>query len=484
VRKRALRLTLGAIAGLGAVALFPTIANAQEADPVTVLGQQVNLLWVVIGAILVIFMQAGFALVETGFCRAKHAAHVVSTNFAIFGLGFIGFFFVGFPLAFGGFSTSLIGLDAPVGEPLLGSGNWVFLFQGGWALSTGTITPALLGLFLYMVAFMDTVATIPTGSMAERWKWGSFVVWGVFCGAIYYPLFAAWTWGGGWLAKTWDTMSLGAGYVDFAGSGVVHAVGGAAALAGAIVIGARIGKFDKDGTPRAIPGHHIPMAMLGTFILLFGWFGFNAASTFAATDVQFATVATNTAIAGAFGAIVAMLWITKRTGKPDPGMMANGMLAGLVAITAPCAFVAPWAAAVIGCIAGVLVIESVFFVERKLKLDDPVGAISVHGVCGSFGVLAVGIFSNGSYGAGWNGSPTEGIDGIIEGDWGQLGAQALGLVVIWTVIFGLSFGFFKLQDTISKSMGKGGIRSTPEDETAGLDYPEMGVEAYPEFVKH
>jgi Amt family ammonium transporter len=200
--------------------------------------------------------------------------------------------------------------------------------------------------------------------------------------------------------------------------------------------------------------------------------------------VQFATVATNTAIAAAFGAIVAMFWITKRTGKPDPGMMANGMLAGLVAITAPCAFVAPWAAAVIGCIAGILVIESVFFVERKLKLDDPVGAISVHGVCGTFGVLAVGIFSNGSYGAAWNGSSSEGIEGIIKGDWGQLGAQALGAVVIWTVIFGLAFGFFKLQDKISKSMGKGGIRSTPEDEMTGLDYPEMGVEAYPEFVKH
>ena len=265
MRKRALRLTLGAVAGLGAVALFPTIAHAQEEpDPVVVLGQSINLLWVVIGAILVIFMQAGFALVETGFCRAKHAAHVVSTNFAIFGLGFIAFFFVGFPLAFGGFSTSLIGLDSPVGRPLIGSGSWVFLYQGGWALSSGTITPALMGFFLYMVAFMDTVATIPTGSMAERWKWGSFVIWGLFCGAIYYPLFAAWTWGGGWLSQTWDTMSLGAGYVDFAGSGVVHAVGGAAALAGAIVLGARKGKFADDGTPRAIPGHHIPMAMLGT----------------------------------------------------------------------------------------------------------------------------------------------------------------------------------------------------------------------------
>jgi Amt family ammonium transporter len=487
VPKRARRIITAVGAGIAGAALIPTIAFAQEeVDPVVVLGQNVNLLWVVIGAILVIFMQAGFALVETGFCRAKHAAHVVSTNFAVFGLGFIGFFFIGFPLAFGGFSYAAFGLESPVGGPLLGSGSWVFLWEGGWALSGDNITPALLGFFLYMVAFMDTVATIPTGSMAERWRWGSFVIWGLFCGALYYPLFAAWTWGGGWMSQIWDTMDLGAGYVDFAGSGVVHAVGGAAALAGAIVLGPRIGKFDESGKPRAIPGHHIPMAMLGTFILLFGWFGFNAASTFAATDVQFATVATNTAIAAAFGAITAMVWITKRTGKPDPGMMANGMLAGLVAITAPCAFVAPWAAAVIGLIAGVLVIESVFFVERRLKVDDPVGAISVHGVCGAFGVLAVGIFSNGSYGAGWNLSDSTGVVGIIKGTdgWGQLGAQALGLVVIFTVIFGIAYAFFKIQDTISKARGKGGIRSAAEDEIAGLDFPEMGVEAYSEFVKH
>ena len=170
----------------------------------------------------------------------------------------------------------------PLGSNLLGSGNWVFLWDGPWALSGSGITPGLLALFLYMVAFMDTVATIPTGAMAERWKWGSFVIWGFFCGAIYYPLFAAWTWGGGWLAKTWDTMGLGAGYVDFAGSGVVHAVGGVAAFAGAKVLGPRIGKFGPNGKPRALPGHHIPMALLGTFILLFGWFGFNAASTFSA----------------------------------------------------------------------------------------------------------------------------------------------------------------------------------------------------------
>ena len=444
---------------------------------VEILGTQLNLLWVVIGAMLVIFMQAGFALVETGFTRAKHAAHVVSTNFAIFALGFVAFFLVGFPLAFGGFSFAGIGLTEPVGEPLIGSGNWVFLYQGGWAMSTGTITPALLGLFLYMAAFMDTVATIPTGSMAERWKWSSFTIWGLFCGAIYYPLFAAWTWGGGWLSKTWDTMSLGAGYVDFAGSGVVHSVGGVAALAGAIVLGPRIGKFGADGKPKGLPGHHIPMAMLGTFILLFGWFGFNAASTFAATDVQFATVATNTAIAGAFGALTAMFYITKRTGKPDPGMMINGMLAGLVAVTAPCAFIAPWAAAVIGIIAAVLAIEAVFIVERKFKIDDPVGAIAVHMVNGIFGTLAVGIFANGSYGAGWNGSSSEGIEGIIKGDWGQLGAQALGVAVILGVIFPIAYGFFSIQNKFTK----GGIRSAEEDEINGLDIPEMGVVAYPEF---
>jgi Amt family ammonium transporter len=449
---------------------------ADVADPVTVLGQQVSLMWIIIGAALVVFMQAGFALVETGFTQAKNAAHVVSTNFAIFGLGFIGFYLVGFSFSFGGFSYSAFGMDAPVGSALIGSGDWIFFWKGGWALTGDAITPAAIGFFLYMVAFMDTVATIPTGSMAERWKWSSFVVWGFFCGAIYYPVIAAWTWGGGWLAKTWSSMSLGAGYVDFAGSGVVHAVGGVAAFTGAIVIGPRIGKFGADGKPRTIAGHHVPMAMLGTFILLFGWFGFNAASTFAATDVQFAVAATNTAIAGAFGSIAAMLYITRKTGKPDPGMMVNGMLAGLVAITAPCAFVSPWAAAVIGTLAAVLIIESVYFFERR-GIDDPVGAISVHGVGGLFGLLSVGVFANGTYGAGWNGSTSEGVKGIIKGDWGQLGAQALGAVTIVVVCGIMSYSFFAIQN----KMTKGGIRSKAEDEIEGLDLAEMGVLAYPEF---
>lgn len=494
------KLACGGIAVAALTLALTAPALAQEVAPptvesvdaqVTVLGQDLNLLWVVIGAALVIFMQAGFAMVETGFCRAKHAAHVVSTNFAIFALGFVSFFAVGFGIMFGGYSYALPGFDYGFTESvggagaLVGSGDWVFLWNPSklaflnqlWSvdnLPSTAFYAAVMGFFLYMVAFMDTTATIPTGSMAERWKWRSFIWWGLFCGAIYYPLFGGWTWGGGWLSKLGSSLDLGAGYVDFAGSGIVHAMGGMAALSGAIVLGARIGKFDKAGKPRALFGHNIPMAMLGTFILLFGWFGFNAASTFAATDAQFAVVAANTAIAAAFGATAAIFWITRRTGKPDPAMMANGMLGGLVAITAPCAFVAPWAAAVIGLIAGVLVIESVLFVERRCKLDDPVGAISVHGVCGLFGVLAVGLFANGEYGAGWNGSSVEGVGGLLTGDVGQLLAQLIGVATIIVVGGGLSYAFFKLQDRFTD----GGIRSSAEDEIAGLDLPEMGVPAY------
>jgi Amt family ammonium transporter len=465
----------------------PTVESVDSG--IKLLGTQVNLLWVVIGAVLVIFMQAGFALVETGFCRAKHAAHVVSTNFAVFGLGFVGFFLIGYALMFGGYSLPLVGLDAAPGKDLIGSGHWVFLWQGGWALTdlNGPAGAGLAGFFLYMVAFMDTTATIPTGAMAERWQWRNFVLWGLFCGAIYYPIFGAWTWGGGWLAQLGNSAHLGVGYVDFAGSGVVHAMGGMAGLAGSYVLGARIGKFDKDGKPRALLGHHIPMAMLGTFILLFGWFGFNAASTFAATDTNFAVVAANTAIAASFGATVAMLFVMFKSGKPDPGMMANGMLAGLVAITAPCAFVDPYAAAILGGIAGILVVLSISFVENKLKIDDPVGAISVHGTCGIWGVLCVGLFANGKYGAGWNatvegkGAELSGVTGIFHnfGDGiGQLGAQAIGALVLVTVMLGIAFLWFKLSNLITP------IRSKEEDELVGLDLPEMGVLAYPEFTGH
>jgi Amt family ammonium transporter len=460
-------------------------------------GASLNLLWVVIGAVLVIFMQAGFALVETGFCRAKHAAHVVSTNFAIFGLGFVAYFLVGYAIMFSNFSYSgYFGLDSPIqsqAHGLIHFGDWTFLWgRTGFGLSGAAYGAATAAFFLYMVAFMDTTATIPTGAMAERWKWKAFVGWGLFCGALYYPIFGGWTWGGGWLSQLGNNASLGFGYVDFAGSGVVHAMGGIAGLAGAIVLGPRLGKYGADGKPRTLSAHNIPMAILGTFILLFGWFGFNAASTFAATDIRFAVVAANTAIAAAFGATIAMFYCMKRMGKPDPGMMANGMLAGLVAITAPCAFVQPWAAALIGSIAAVLVVESVFFFERR-GVDDPVGAISVHGVCGIWGVLSIGLLADGHYGALWNattGSTTDGhgVTGIFYGTdgsflgsgsfgklgWGQLGSQAAGALTIIFVMGLFAFAFFKLQNAIMK----GGIRPDEATELAGLDRPEMGVLAY------
>jgi len=450
-------------------------------DEVTHTEYGLNLLWIVVGAVLVIFMQAGFALVETGFCRAKHAAHVVMTNFTIFGIAFIAFFLVGYPLMFGAYSLPLIGYNEPVGDWLIQFGDFGgILAGGGWALSGKAYDVAVLAFFLYMVAFMDTTATIPTGAMAERWKFRSFIYWGLFCGAIFYPLFGNWVWGGGWLSQLGNSVGLGHGTVDFAGSGVVHAMGGAAALAGALVLGPRIGKYRADGTPRTIAGHHIPMAMLGMFILLMGWFGFNAASTFAATDLRFTIVAANTAIAAAFGSIVGLVYTYMRTEKFDPGMSANGMLAGLVAITAPCAFVQPWAAAVIGSSAAVLVVHSIWFVERR-GVDDPVGAISVHGVCGIYGLLAVGIFADGSYGVGWNGTGAEaatGVAGLLYGDPGQLVAQATAAVVICSVMFGLVYGFFRMQDALTK----GGIRPSEEAELAGLDMPEMGVLAYPEFT--
>jgi len=435
-----------------------------------------NLLWLVLGGALVIFMQAGFAMVETGFTRAKHATHVVMTNFVVFGMGFIGFFVTGFALMFGAASAPAIGFVEPLGE-LVGLGDgWGLFGTSGWFLGGNAYDVSIMGFFLYQVAFMDTTATIPTGALAERWKFSAFVWWGLFCGLLYYPLYGNWVWGGGWLSQVGSTLGLGHGVVDFAGSGVVHAMGGVAALVGAKILGPRIGKFGADGKARALPGHNIPMAMLGTFILLFGWFGFNAASTFAATDLRFAVVATNTAIAAAFGSVVSMAVMWRKFGKPDASMTANGMLAGLVAITAPCAFVEPWAAAVIGIVAGLLVVWAVLFVENRLKIDDPVGAVAVHGVNGLWGVISLGLFADGSYGAGWNGVDG-GVAGLFYGDAGQLGAQLLAAVVILVVGGLLSFAFFKIQDAVQ------GLRSSEEDEIGGLDIPEMGTLAYPDFLE-
>lgn len=494
VKKRAVLVTLAA---LGLLVTFAGAAWAGSHDPTGHATQAggllegetpldrllhneagLNMLWLVLGGALVIFMQAGFAMVETGFCRAKNAAHVVMTNFTVFGLGLIGFFTVGFALMFGaGANVGAIGFEQLGSMIGLGdSGQWGFFGHTGWFLGGNAYDVSVLGFFFYQVAFMDTTATIPTGAMAERWKFSAFVGWGLFCGAIYYPLYGAWVWGGGWLSQLGNSMDLGHGAVDFAGSGVVHAMGGMAALAGAIVLGPRIGKFSPEGKPRALPGHHIPMAMLGTFILLFGWFGFNGASTFSAADLRFAVVVVNTAIAAAFGSIVAMFVMWAKFKKPDPSMTANGMLAGLVAITAPCAFVQPWAAAVIGIVAGVLVVYAVLFIERVMKVDDPVGAVAVHGVNGFWGLIALGLFADGQYGDAWNGV-SGGVEGLFYGDAGQLGAQLISVATIIVFGFGLSFLFFKIQDKIM------GIRSKEDDEIGGLDMPEMGSMAYPDFLE-
>jgi len=434
-----------------------------------------NFVWVFLAAILVFFMQAGFALVETGFCRAKNAAHVIMTNFVIFAIGALAYWAVGFGLMFGGaHGIASLGGVAPLDGLFEVVKGWGIFGTKGFFLVGGAYDVGVFILFLFQMVFMDTAATIPTGAMAERWKFSAFCVYGVFIAAILYPIYGNWVWGGGWLAKLGSNLGLGNGYIDWAGSSVIHGVGGITALAGALVLGPRIGKFNKDGSPNAMPGHHLPMAMLGTIILAFGWFGFNAGSSLAATDLRISVIAVNTILAGAAGAITAMLYVWRRFGKPDPSMTANGMLAGLVAITAPCAFVGSVSAVIIGGIAGVLVVLSVLFVERVLKVDDPVGAISVHGACGIWGVVSLGIFADGTYGAGYNGVRTA-VKGLLFGGTQQFYAQLIGAATAIVYTFAVAYVFFKVLDRVM------GIRSAREDELVGLDIPEMGVLAYPEF---
>lgn len=435
-----------------------------------------NYVWIMICGFLVFFFQCGFAMVETGFCRAKNAAHTMTMNFMVFLVGAIGYFLFGFALQMGGsggaagLGSGGSALNALISIPGLGG----VLGYKGFAL-LGTYDAGIYALFFFQMVFMDTTVTIPTGAMAERVKYSAMVITSFFISILLYPLFANWVWGGGWLATLGKNFGIGHGVVDFAGSAVVHSMGGMIALAGAIVLGPRIGKFKKDGTARAFPGHDIPMAIIGTIILFFCWFAFNAGSTLNASDFRLAVVATNTMIAGAIGGLVAMFYMWIKYGKPDPSMTANGALAGLVAITAPCAFVNGVTSLLIGAIAGILVCLSVPFVENKLKLDDPVGAISVHGVNGFWGVIAVGLFADGVYGDGLNGV-AGGVRGLFYGDASQLVAQLIALLVLIVWGFGLSYAFFKLLDKVW------GLRVSPEDELEGLDGPEMGVLAYPDLM--
>ena len=453
----------------------PADASGKLAEHVAKAETAINLTWFMVGGVLVLFMQAGFALVETGFTRAKNAAHTMMMNLVIFALGTVGWFVCGYALMFGSTSSSILGLSA-LTDPIH-IGSWNVLSKSGFFLTGQAYDVSVLAFFFFQLVFMDATATIPTGAMAERWKFSSFFVWGLFASMILYPVYGNWVWGGGWLSQLGvQGPKWGHGALDFAGSGVVHAMGGVAAFWGAKILGPRIGKFDKDGKPRAIPGHHLPMAFLGAFILLVGWMGFNGASTFASTDFRFTVVITNTVLSSAFGTLAAMFIMWKKFGKPDPSMTANGLLAGLVAITAPCAYVAPWAASVIGIASGFVVVYTVLLLDHRLKVDDPVGAVAVHGACGLWGVISLGLFADGTYGDGFNGV-SGGVKGLFYGDAGQFAAQVVDAVVLVAWCSLACYAFFKIMD---KTMG---MRVSAEVEIQGLDLPLMGALAYPDFLE-
>jgi Amt family ammonium transporter len=408
------------------------------------LKQGLDTVWLLLGAFLVFFMQAGFGMVEAGFIRAKNTCNILTKNFLDFCMASLGFFLIGYGLMFG-------------------DGNG-FCGLKGWCLFG--LEPTIGGLplyafWLFQAAFCGAAATIVAGGMAERMKFVGYLIYSFIISALIYPIVGHWIWGGGWLAKM--------GFADFAGSTVVHTVGGIAALVGTITLKPREGKYSIDGKPAAIPAHNIPLASLGVFILWFGWFGFNAGSTLGVSNAGFdiGRIALNTNLAAALGGIFAMLTVWKRFGKPDLSMAMNGALAGLVAITAPCAFVEPWAALVIGATAGIVVVLGVELLD-KLQIDDPVGAVPVHGMCGIWGTVCIGIFGKQALGLANNGF-------IYGGNPMQLGIQIVGsisAIVFVLVTMGI---VFKLIDLAI------GLRVSREEELRGLDIGEHGMEAYGGF---
>ncbi len=421
------------------VLLMAGTALAETPETADTVQINLNVVWTLVAAILVFFMQAGFAMVEAGFTRGKNAINILMKNLMDFSVGSLAFFLVGFGLMFGQtnglFGTTLFGMSGV--EPGT-DWNWTFL--------------------IFQTVFAATAATIVSGAMAERTKFVGYLAYSFFITLLIYPIFGSWAWGGlldggGWLENM--------GFLDFAGSTVVHSVGGWLALAGAIVLGPRLGKYDKDGKPRAILGHNIPIAALGVFILWFGWFGFNPGST-TEGDGMIGYIAVTTNLAAAAGAVMAMATAWALLKKPDASMALNGALAGLVAITAPCDGVSPMAAILIGAVGGVLVVLSVLFFDHIVKIDDPVGAISVHGVCGAWGTISAGLF-NMEYGL------------FYGGGFAQLGVQLVGVLAAFAWAFGLGLVMFML---ISKTIG---LRVSAEEELKGLDIGEHGMEAYGGF---
>lgn len=427
-----------------------TIAMAADGEATTADAVQAALdnIWVIIAGILVFFMQAGFALVEAGLTRAKNVVNIFAKNLADALVGILAFFAIGYAFAFGG-DNRLIGT-----EGFFLSGIDLFSFDEG--LSGATV-------FFFQAVFCATAVTIASGAMAERTKFSAYLIFSAVMTAFIYPVVVHWTWGGGMIAN----MKIGdAVYTDFAGSGIVHLSGGTAALMGAVVLGPRLGKYGPDGKPRAIPGHSIPLALVGVFILWFGWFGFNPGSELAADNwVPF--VAMNTMIAGAAGGLFSGAAIWAKAGKPDLSMIGNGVLAGLVAITAGCGTVNPFGSLVIGAIAGVLVVFAVLFIDR-IRVDDPVGAVSVHGVCGIWGVLAVGLFAR--YDDAFLGREKAGL--FYGGGIDQLAMQlAMVLIIVaWVGVTTLVL-FQVLKRTV-------GLRVSREEEIQGLDILEHGLEGY------
>lgn len=444
----------------------------------------VNFVWTLITGYLVMFMQLGFALLETGLARAKNANHTMMMNMAVYGIGMFAYWLIGFAIQMGGVgAVANLGGTAPLSAEftvtLFGKPFGLFGQHGLFLMHKGTYDVGVMVLFLFQMVFMDTGATIPTGAAVERWKFSAFIVTSFLFAAFTYPLFANWAWGGGWLANLGANFGLGKGYCDFAGSGVVHAVGGLSALAIAMILGPRIGKFSRQGKPQVILAHDIVLVITGCLILAFGWFGFNPGSTLGASgngNLRISSIAVNTMLASATGLISAMLYMWTVYGKPDASMTGNGFLAGLVAITAPSGFVNPVGSIIIGLIAGVLVCISVAFVERVLKVDDPVGAVSVHGACGIWGVISLGLFADGksNYGGAWNGVNGS-VTGLFYGDASQLVAQLIGVATLLGFVFTLSFIFAFIIDLLV------GQRTSAKSELEGLDLPEMGAMAYPEF---
>jgi Amt family ammonium transporter len=416
--------------------------------------------WVLVTAFLVFFMNLGFAAVESGFCRAKNTVAILAKNFIVFAVSSVAFLVLGFGLMFGDgnalFGTQgLFFVGGPDNSPAVGEA-----YKGAYSALNWTGVP-LWAKFFFQLVFAGTAATIVSGAVAERVKFSSFYIFSFVMVGLIYPIVGHWIWGGGWLAKL--------GMFDFAGSTVVHSVGGWAALAGAIMLGPRLGKYTKDGTMHPIPGHSIALGTIGVFVLWFGWFGFNPGSTMAADPGAIARIAVATNTAAAAAAISASIVAWGLLGKPDLTMVLNGALAGLVAITAPCAFVSVGSSLIIGLAAGVLVVLSVLFFDR-IKVDDPVGAISVHLVCGIFGTLAVGLFAQDHF------TPNTTGNGLLFGGGLRLFlVQLIGVAAVGVFTFALSmitWGVLK---------AAAGIRVSPEEEHEGLDIGEHGISAYPEF---